>query len=154
MNDTRTSKEPEPDESDADTCRLAFQAWANDLELCLDEIFMSSDGVPEHPYEDNDTNQFWRAWLASWKAQRAAQPPRPPLDDRAWVELTTEEQQAFIHHASDGLCGQPVQPPEAWRPKSEPIPAEAFAFTYGDYWINLPPHPQIPTSTKGEGHEG
>jgi hypothetical protein len=41
-----------------------------------------------------------------------------------------------------------AQPPEAWRPKSEPIPAEAFAFTYGDYWINLPPHPQMPTQTK------
>jgi len=71
----QSSHEPEPDESDADTCRLAFQAWANDIGLCLDEIFMSSAGVPEHPYEDNDTNQFWRAWLASWKAKRAAQPP-------------------------------------------------------------------------------
>jgi hypothetical protein len=83
----RTSHEPEPDESDADTCRLAFQEWANNLDLCLDEIFMSSTGVPEHPYEDDDTNQFWRAWLASWKAKRAAQQPGvlPTLDE--FIEL-------------------------------------------------------------------
>lgn len=88
----RASNEPEPDESDADTCRLAFQEWANELDLCLDEIFMSSDGVPEHPYEDNDTNQFWRAWLASWKAKRTAQPPEsvPAAEYEQHINLAVE----------------------------------------------------------------
>lgn len=49
-------------------CKESFELWAETLDLCLDEIFMSSDGVPENPYESNDTSQFYRAWVASWEA--------------------------------------------------------------------------------------
>lgn len=95
----RASNEPEPDESDEDTCRLAFQAWANDLGLRLDEIFMSTAGVPEHPYEDNDTNQFWRAWLASWKAKRASKPPVPEWQP---IETAPYRTEVLVYLPDDG----------------------------------------------------
>lgn len=82
MNDQLPSKE---------LCRQKFDEFAADLGLCMDEIFMSSTGVPENPFEDGDTSCFYRAWLASWKACEAPRPsPEPcpaPSGDWLWGRL-------------------------------------------------------------------
>lgn len=59
-------------------CREKFEEFAAELGLCMDEIFMSSTGVPENPFEDGDTNCFYRAWLASWMACEAAKATAEP----------------------------------------------------------------------------
>jgi hypothetical protein len=73
---TRLAHEPKP-EASKELCRLKFDEFAADLGLCMDEIFMSSHGVPENPFDDTDTNCFYRAWLASWKACEAARTSEP-----------------------------------------------------------------------------
>jgi hypothetical protein len=59
VSDALTSKEQ---------CREQFDMWAENLGLCMDELFMSSTGVPENPFEDQDTKSFYMAWLAAWEA--------------------------------------------------------------------------------------
>ena len=56
-------------EGEKSKCREAFDEWALHLDLCMDEIFMSTSGVPENPFEDGDTKQFYAAWLAAWKSK-------------------------------------------------------------------------------------
>jgi hypothetical protein len=57
------------------SCQESFEVWADGQDLCLDQIFMSTDGVPENPYEDFDTAQAYTVWCAAWQSGRAVQPP-------------------------------------------------------------------------------
>lgn len=44
-----------------------FEDWAHDKGMCLDQIFMSTDGVPENPYENSDTKLAFEIWVESAK---------------------------------------------------------------------------------------
>jgi hypothetical protein len=45
--------------------KLAFEEWADSKGFCLDQLFMSTDGVPLNPYENNDTHLAFEIWCAS-----------------------------------------------------------------------------------------
>lgn len=51
--------------STQENVKLAFESWADKKGFCLDQIFMSSAGVPVNPYEDNDTKLAFEIWLAA-----------------------------------------------------------------------------------------
>jgi hypothetical protein len=59
-------------------CREQFEMWAENLGLCMDELFMSSHGVPDNPFEDRDTKNFYAAWLAAWEAREALHSAHEP----------------------------------------------------------------------------
>ena len=48
----------------------------------------------------------------------------------------------FVAHAARGI----TQPPSGWRQDARP--ADLFAFELAGWWIELPPHPAMPTLTK------
>jgi len=48
-----------------------FMDWADPKGFCLDQIFMSTEGVPENPFEDRDTKIAFDIWLAATKAARS-----------------------------------------------------------------------------------
>lgn len=53
-----------------------FEGWADEKGFCLDQIWMSTAGVPENPYEDEDTKlayEIWRASRSTAKGHHAAE---------------------------------------------------------------------------------
>lgn len=60
-----------------DLCQELFEEWAEDKDFPLDQLFASTSGVPENPYEDALTNVAYGGWLAAWK--RFAEPMREIL---------------------------------------------------------------------------
>lgn len=47
-----------------------FEIWAEDNDLCTDQLFMSSDGVPDNPYEDGTTRAAYGAWMTAFAQSR------------------------------------------------------------------------------------
>lgn len=47
-----------------------FEDWAGPAGFCLDQIFMSTDGVPDNPFLDKDTKLAYRIWLAATDNRR------------------------------------------------------------------------------------
>lgn len=45
--------------------QLDFEGWADENGLCLDQIFMSTGGVPSNPYEKKSTRLAYEIWCAS-----------------------------------------------------------------------------------------
>jgi len=46
-----------------DEIQEAFEEWAEFQGLCLDQLFMSTDGAPDNPYEDHVTRLCFEAWM-------------------------------------------------------------------------------------------
>ena len=68
------------------TAQEQFEVWAGKEDFCLDQIFMSTSGVPENPYEDEDTRYAYDIWLASrdpasWADDEPGAPDDAVLDE-------------------------------------------------------------------------
>jgi len=52
-------------------CQEAFEEWAaKNTALCLDEIIISSDGVPVNPYFEHDTKFAYAIWMEAWNTRQ------------------------------------------------------------------------------------
>ena len=49
-------------------CKEKFEEWADGKNFVMDEIFMSTDGVPDNPFTDDDTKLAYEIWCAAWEA--------------------------------------------------------------------------------------
>ena len=58
----------QPSVAPSETCMEQFEVWAETKGMRLDQLFLSTWGVPENPYEDSDTRLAYEIWLASRRA--------------------------------------------------------------------------------------
>lgn len=69
-----------------------FEKWCEDTlkDACLDQVFMSTDGVPPNPYDDERTKVLYACWLAAQSSDARQR------FDKAAVELAKAARQLWV----------------------------------------------------------
>lgn len=58
------------------TSKERFELWAEGAEMCLDQVFMSTSGIPKNPYQDRGTHLAYPIWLAALATHKAKRKER------------------------------------------------------------------------------
>ncbi|GAA4087161.1 hypothetical protein GCM10022414_07400 [Zhongshania borealis] len=77
-----------------------FEAWADEKGFCLDQIFMSTNGVPDNPYENEDTKLAYEIWCASRSPSCSTR--RFPMQHGLDIDWTTAEKIYAMYSALYG----------------------------------------------------
>ena len=91
-----------------------FMDWAGPKGFTLDHLFMSSEGVPENPFEDRDTKLAFDIWLAALASNTpsaivtispGSDPNLTPENQRRIESTFTELRDEFDRVFNCGGCG-------------------------------------------------